>query len=772
MKKTESAYPTCQSSASEASVSEASVPEASVPEVSVLEASPLEASVSQEPVSEVSGTKALGNSPDGLVASSKDAIAFGASRNLSLPSSPAEALAEAVARYPEGQLIHVRADGQETVQTYTQIWQRAVRLLAGMRSLGLQPGTPIIFQLSDGHDFAAVFWSCLMGGFVPLPLTALCDRANAHQLTKTLRGIYQLMPQAVVVTDSALLSPIQSILNSFIPAIPAPPATQPSLSVSSAYSQTAYPNIVSIESLENDESASNPDTVSESTFHRPQSDELALLLLSSGTTGQPKLMTFDVKTLIYRLLAIPPNQSAPKEVVALGWLPLSSISGLKLSTPRASKAIHIATEAMLQNPPIWLDTIEKHRVTHTGITNFFLALISHHLTKTSRRWDLSSLKGMTIGAEAIVAKTARQALSQLRAFQLGPAVLRPIYGMSECGVIASVGKSHFSLEGTTDEDLFVEIGAPTKDHAVRIVDAYNRLLKEGDTGRIQAKGPTMTAGYYQRSAQSSNPSSEQNKALFTDDGWLNTGDLGFLKDGRLTVTGREKEIIIINALNIHSHSVEQAVESVEGVVAGYTAACGVRRPSSNTDELLICFHPIAFDTGFLSSLLKQIRQQIVQTLGLNPSFIVPLSTAEIPRTQTGKLQRLKLKQRFESGEFDAVVKQLNRQAQQALEDTYVPPSTPIEKQLSDIWCQVLDLDKVGIHTNFFELGGQSLLATQVISRIRTVFDKELPMRTLFESPTIAELNNILEKMTSQAKTMQTATISKRKRRQINKTALQ
>ena len=607
-----------------------------------------------------------------------------------------------------------------------------------------------------------------MGGFVPLPLTALCDRANAHQLTKTLRGIYQLMPRAVVVTDSMLFSPIQNILNSFIQA---PPSTQTSSSANGAHPQTTYPSIFSIKTLENEGNALNPHTASES-FHRPQPDELALLLLSSGTTGQPKLMTFDVKTVIYRLLAIPANQSAPQEVVALGWLPLSSISGLKLSTPRASKAIHIATEAMLQNPPIWLDTIEKHRVTHTGITNFFLALISHHLTKTSRRWDLSSIKGMTIGAEAIVAKTARQALSQLRAFQLAPAVLRPIYGMSECGVIASVGKSHFSLESTTDEDLFVEIGAPTKDHAVRIVDVHNRLLKEGDTGRIQAKGPTMTAGYYQSSDPRLDHSSEQNKALFTDDGWLNTGDLGFLRNGRLTVTGREKEIIIINALNIHSHTVEQAVESVEGVVAGYTAACGVRMPSSNTDELLICFHPIAFDTGFLNSLIKQIRQQIVQTLGLNPSFIVPLSTTEIPRTQTGKLQRLKLKQRFESGEFDAVVEQLKRQAQQVLEDSYVPPATHIERQLSDIWCQVLNLDKVGIHANFFELGGQSLLATQVISRIRTVFDKELPMRTLFESPTIAELNSILEKMTPQAKTMQTATIPKRKRRQIDKAALQ
>ncbi|MEL7494135.1 MAG: non-ribosomal peptide synthetase [Cyanobacteria bacterium J06554_11] len=710
-------------------------------------------------------------------ASRKDAIAFGKSRNLALPSSPAEALAQAVARYPEGQLIHIQADGHETVQTYTQIWERAVKLLAGMRSLGLQPGTPIIFQLSQGHDFAAAFWSCLMGGFVPLPLTALCDRANAHQLTETLRGIYQLIPQAAVITDSTLLLQIQNILYSSIQNQPSTQQSPLTDNNSKSYSNNACPTVFSIEDIEavsiEEIKSDSPKNSSKdyskrhdphSDFHTPQPDELALLLLSSGTTGLPKLMTFDVKTLIYRLLAIPANQSAPQEVVALGWLPLSSISGLKLTTPRASKAIHILTEAMLQNPFIWLDTIEKHRVTHTGITNFFLALITDRLTETSKSWDLSSVKGMTIGAEAIVAKTARQALVRLKAFQLAPTVLRPIYGMSECGVIATAGKAHFSLERTTDGDLFIEIGHPTKDHAVRIVDAHSRLLKEGETGRIQAKGPTMTAGYYR------NP--EQNKTLFTDDGWLNTGDLGFLESGRLTVTGREKEIIIINALNVHSHTVEQAVEHVEGVTAGYTAACGVRRPSSNTDELLICFHPTSFKAGFLDSILKQIRQQVVQTLGLNPAFIVPLQVAEIPRTQTGKLQRLKLKHRFEAGEFDAVVEQIKLRAQQTLKETYVPPATSTERQLSGIWCQLLNLDRVGIHTNFFELGGQSLLATQVISRIRTVFNVEVPMRTLFESPTIAELSSVLDKMTPQSSTVQPVTISKRKRRQIHKTALQ
>ncbi len=161
----------------------------------------------------------------------------------------------------------------------------------------------------------------------------------------------------------------------------------------------------------------------------------------------------------------------------------------------------------------------------------------------------------------------------------------------------------FLLKSTTDEQKFVELGAPIAGFAMRIVDAQNQVVE-------QVKGASVTSGYYQ------NP--EANKEAFTDDGWFNTGDLGFLHQGHLTVTGRQKDVIIINGLNYYSHEIEAAVEEVEGVAISYTAACGVRQPEINSDKLAIFFNTPVSDDASLVALLKEIRTSVVNKVGNLP----------------------------------------------------------------------------------------------------------------------------------------------------------
>ncbi|MEO1592845.1 MAG: AMP-binding protein, partial [Cyanobacteria bacterium J06632_22] len=524
------------------------------------------------------------------------AHAVGPVRKVELPERPAAALFDIVERWPQGEFVYVGADGRETVETYRQVWNRATQILAGLRASGLQPGVPVILQLAQSQDFTAAFWACLMGGFIAVPLGPRLER---------LQHVLDRLPLAFILTDDSRVASIQTVLS-----LNEENKGEDDKGRDSSQERLRQ-CLLLIERLFSFGQATD--------FYKPARDELALYLSSSGTTGRAKLITFDAKTLSYRLLGNSirlPEQSAdqpPK--VSLGWLPLSSISGLRRVLPRSAKAIHLATEAVLENPTLWLDQVQKHRVTHAGVSNFFLAMLTEQLENGSQRWDLSSLQRLTMGGETIVAKTVRRAIALLSNHQLSTDILYPVYGLSECGVIARAGDAPLRIAETAD-DACVKIGLPALNHAIRIVDSQNAVVTEGVIGHIQAKGPTMTAGYLN--------SPDQNKALFTEDGWLNTGDMGFLEAGCLAVTGREKDIIIINALNIHSQEIEAVVDQVSGVLSGYTAACGVRQTDSDTDELLICFHPDAFDPVHLAALINEIRQQVAAQLGVNPAYVVAL----------------------------------------------------------------------------------------------------------------------------------------------------
>jgi acyl-CoA synthetase (AMP-forming)/AMP-acid ligase II/acyl carrier protein len=640
----------------------------------------------------------------------KRAIAHGEATSLGddIPGNPAFALRHMVERYPHGELISIQWDGSEVVQTYAQVWERATRILGGLRELGLQPGDPVILQVDLSQDFAPALWSCFMGGFIPLPVPIALNYQEQNQSSARLQHAWELLDCPVILTTSKLA-----------------PQIHPALAL---YNEKKV-SIATVEVLE----GHHPDV----RLHQNQPEEMGLLLLSSGTTGKPKLVTLNCRTIVNRLLKNQANVSEYQDIIVLAWLPLANISGLADVLPKLNvrKRILVPAEVILGNPLRWLDLSEKYKVTHTTATNFLLGLVIESLNKkTEVSWNLSSIQAIGIGAEMIVAKTVRSFLKILAPQGLKSDIIRPGYGLSECHAIA--GPGHFSLTETSDEDLFVEIGKPTPEYSIRIIDGDNLLLEEGQVGGIQVIGPNMTSGYYQ--------SPEQNQELFTSDGWLNTGDLGFLRSGRLTITGREKEILIINARNYPSLEIELVVEEIEGVEPSYTAAVATRTPTSDTDELVIFFNTFFSDAKLLATLVKRIRRNIVSKLGVNPTYLIPIEREVIPRTTTGKMQKTQLLERFEAGEFDSIVEQIDKLIQHDRKEGFVAPNTSIERQLAEIWIEVLGVERVGIHDNFFELGGHSLLATQLVSRVYQIFQVKLFMRVFFEKPTVADLAEFLE----------------------------
>ncbi|MBD2135761.1 SDR family NAD(P)-dependent oxidoreductase [Sphaerospermopsis sp. FACHB-1094] len=544
------------------------------------------------------------------------------------PKNLVEVLQRAAKNSNEG-IIYIKSDGSETVQSYKELWQNAQRILAGLRKLGLKPQDKVIFQLADNQDFICAFWGCVLGGFVPVPVSIAPIYEPGNNTASKLKNTWEMLEKPLVLTSVSLSADIDDFarvlnLENF--------------------------KIATVDHL----SQCEPDF----NIYDNQPEDLAILLLTSGSTGTPKAVMQTHSSLIARCAGTTVMNAYTSEDITLNWFSLDHVVGIIMFHLRdvyvGCQQIHGNSELVLQKPTTWLDWITHYRVTVTWGPNFAYSLINEQLEKIKNiptpTWNLSSLRLIHNGGELIVAKTARKFLQLVQLYHLPATAMHPGWGMSETssGVVFA---DSFLLDSTTDEQKFVELGSPIPGFSMRIVDNQNQVVEENTIGCLQVKGASVTIGYYQ------NP--QANQEAFTADGWLNTGDLGFLDQGRLTITGRIKDVIIINGLNYYCHEIEAAVEEITGIEVSYTAACAVRQPGSNTDKLAIFFHTSFDDDQSLLPLLKEIRACVVNKVRINPDYLIPVAKEIIPKTAIGKIQRSQLSQRFQTGEFQSIIKQID-----------------------------------------------------------------------------------------------------------------
>lgn len=544
------------------------------------------------------------------------------------PATLADALRLAALHEPATGIVYIQSDGQEIVQSYPALLEEAERILTGLRQLGLQPQDTVLFQFDRNEDFIPAFWGCVLGGFVPVPLSVPPTYEPHHALVNQLRSACRLLERPLIFTSSRLALAIQVLSESW---------EGEKLQVAAIDEMHTYP--------------------CDRNWHVSQPDDMALILLTSGSTGTPKGVIQTHRSLLYRSAGAVQMNAFSRQDISLNWMPLSHVGGIVMFHLRdvylKCRQIHVRTEDVLQNPLVWLDLIDLYRATVTWAPNFAFALINEHAVEIrGRHWDLSSMTFILNGGEAIVAKTARRFLELLLPHGLPSTAMHPAWGMSE--TCSGVTSSHrFTLDATADDDLCVAVGAPIPGVMIRIVDPQCRVMDEGAIGRVQVKGAPVTTGYYKHP--------ELNEEVFTDSGWFETGDLGFLREGYLTITGREKEVIIINGLNYPSADIEAVVEEIKGVEVSYTAACAVRGAQSDTEQLAIFCHLASTDWHHCVEVTKQIRQRVVRQIGINPAYVIPVEKEAIPKTVIGKIQRTALRQRFEAGAFNDVLKHLDSQ---------------------------------------------------------------------------------------------------------------
>lgn len=527
---------------------------------------------------------------------------------------------------PAGVVV-VRADGHEAEIGYAELLDQARRILTGLRAQGLGAGAHLVLQLRRHDDFLATFWACVLGGIVPVPVGVPPSFGEANGALRRVADAIEMFESPVIAADAAALAGLRQAAT----VLPLKPH-----------------RTFDVDALRRHEPATE--------LHAAAPDDVALMMLTSGSTGRPKGVPQPHRNLLARTFGSQQMHGWARGMVTLNWMPLDHVAGLIYFHLRdvhlAARQIHVGAEEILRTPLLWLDLLERHRVEVSFAPNFAFGLVCGQSDAVARRrWNLSSVRRILNGGEAIVAAPTRRFLQLLAGHGLQPDVMMPAWGMSEVssGVTYEDG---FRLETTADNDQHVKVGRPIPGVRMRVVDDGGRLLREGQVGQLELAGATVFAGYF--------GSAQKLEDTFTPDGWFRTGDLARLDDGHLTITGRDKDVIIINGANYAGPAIEAAVEELAGVERSFTAACAIADARADGSEGLALFVvPETNDDRSLAELLRAIRQKVVQSFGISPAVIVPLARDAIPKTSIGKIQRGALQKALQQGQFESELRRVD-----------------------------------------------------------------------------------------------------------------
>jgi microcystin synthetase protein McyG len=510
-------------------------------------------------------------------------------------------------------LTFVDAAGRTTSWTYAR-FERQVRAIArGLRARGVAPGDRVLVRLADPEAFTLAVWACLVGGYVVVPLSAEGPLPVDARGAEAVAGLQQLLGPRLVIASEDDLAGLARLQSQFRLTIPG--------GLSGAELAGAWPD------------------TSHGLDAEPSLDAVRIIFPTSGSTGAPRPVTQTGRALLAMCAGSTQMNAFSANDVFFNWMPMEHVGSVVflgiLPVFAGASQIHVANRALRADATAWLDQLSRFGASVSWAPNHvFNAAVKALQASERRRWDLGRLRFLVNAGESISPYFVQAFAELLVPYGLRRDAVRPAFGMSEtCSGITWA-------EGLRFAGGHVCLGAPIPGASVRIVDADGALRREGDIGRLQVAGPSVTRAYF----------GLKRDAAFADDGWFDTGDQGFLRGGELYLTDREGEGIEIDGLTLHAHELETDVERTPGVLGGHVAVC--RSSAQHGAEVLVFF--CAEPGAAPDAIAHRIQAALGSRLGGRAHRLFALEPAEVPRTSIGKIQRRQLRQRAESGKLRPV----------------------------------------------------------------------------------------------------------------------
>lgn len=518
---------------------------------------------------------------------------------------------------------------------FREVRKEAIRIGATLQSFGLEKGDRIALVLTSPEDFVLSFLGTVRAGVMPVPLYPPLALGRLDNYIERAAGILRVSGAKVLLTTRDLVPVLTPVL-SLVPTVE---------------------SILEIETLRQ--------TTSDLSLREIETkpDDPCFLQFTSGSTSAPRGVIVTNRNLIVNARSIIGTLEIHSDRdLAVSWLPLyhdMGLIGFVIATLFAKvPVVFIPTIAFVKHPGVWMDTVHKYRATVTFGPNFAFDLAAKRAHKNSRNGqDLSCLRVLGCGSEPINPKTMEKFISTFSLSGLKANAIMPCYGMAEATLAIAFDHLHrpmqklvidrhayetrniaIPINGDKDPKKRFELvscGRTFKDHEIKILDENGQILPEGRVGEIVFRGPSVTPGYFR------NP--EASRQLLKG-GWLHTGDLGFIFKGDLYISGRQKDLVIINGRNYPPQAIEWVVEEIAGIRKGSVVAFSV--DGESTEKLIVIAETIMPDN---SELERAISEQVRSAFGLTVNKVVLVGRGSIPKTSSGKLQRRQTKAMFEEG---------------------------------------------------------------------------------------------------------------------------
>ncbi len=380
-------------------------------------------------------------------------------------------------------------------------------------------------------------------------------------------------------------------------------------------------------------------------------DDGCYVQFSSGSTRDPLGVDIRQRQLMANIDASIARQELDEHDSGVSWLPLyhdMGLIGFVLAPLCAQRTVDLlAPRDFARRPLQWLSLISRRRATITYSPSFGYELAARRAEgNMPADIDLSSLQIAGIGADMIQAPVLQRFARTFSAVGFDRRAFLPSYGMAELCVGLSVGRrlGGFRLASLPGEGSFVSCGRPLPEHIVEIRDTDGHALAERRIGRLFVRGPSVMPGYFRRPHDS---------ARVLADGWLDTGDLGFRDDGELIVTGRAKDLIIVNGRNIWPQDIEVAVEALPRLRRG--DACAFSVEANGAEQVVVLVQSFAGSPEELKALVGDIRQTVREVAGVDCRIELISRHIGLPLTSSGKLSRSRAKATLLAGGYASLV---------------------------------------------------------------------------------------------------------------------
>ncbi len=528
-------------------------------------------------------------------------------------------------------LIFLDAQRREQRVTFAQLWRRARALQGAFTAAGVRPRDVVLLSLPTGPELSAAYFGAMLAGAVPALVATPFHRFARRQVYATLIGSIMRVAQATLLY---CIDEVAAICRE-----------EPSVPLGSTRILTPA------ETASASEATAPP--------ARAQPDDVAMIQYTSGSTGDSKGVLLSHRAILENMRSTREGLDVWAGDVSVNWAPLYHDMGLidTYLRPMMSGAptVLIPTSDFLRDPPLWLWAVHHYRATISWAPNFAYTLCARRIAESALDGlDLSRWRVAVNASEPCLPDSMQSFAERFARYGYAPEAMSPAWGCAEAVCIATahpvgekprielVDRQALATEGVARPVASggvdsVSVGRCLPRCEVEVRDPDGRALPDRRAGRLWLRTRSLFEGYQGNPALT---------ARVLVDGWIDTGDRGYLADGYVFFVSREKDLIVVGGEKYAPQDVESAIGRVPGVREGCAVAFGVLNEERGTEDVAAVVETREENETALTALRDAVRQEVVKTTGLALRHVLLVPPGGINKTTSGKLARSATKARY------------------------------------------------------------------------------------------------------------------------------